>query len=116
MGRRHGAGGVTGVRAECVSRTCPNKAESYGDERLLYSCALPSRSVQPPPPRLLCADGMMDGWTDHLHWRFLGEHVLVFGLRLDSAWAFFVASCLTAAICFSERCVSFPLTLCGSLK
>ncbi|EIW64467.1 uncharacterized protein TRAVEDRAFT_111620 [Trametes versicolor FP-101664 SS1] len=52
----------------------------------------------------------MDGWTDHLHWRFLGEHVLVFGLRLDSAWSFFVASCLTAVICFSERVLTYAVS------
>ncbi|KAI0640130.1 hypothetical protein C8Q77DRAFT_1084819 [Trametes polyzona] len=54
---------------------------------------------------------MMDGgWEDHLHWRFLGEHVLVYGLRLDSAWSFFVASCLTACICLSERVLTYAVS------
>ena len=47
---------------------------------------------------------MMDGgWEDHLHWGYLGEHVLVAGLHLDSAWSFFLASILTIFICASER-------------
>ena len=48
---------------------------------------------------------MMDGgWEDHLHFGFLGEHVLVAGLHLDSTSSFFVASLLTIVICVSERC------------
>ncbi|KAI0673835.1 hypothetical protein C8Q78DRAFT_1019283 [Trametes maxima] len=51
---------------------------------------------------------MMDGgWQDHLHWTFLGEHVLVAGLHLDSGREFFIASCLTACICFSERVLTY---------
>ena len=47
---------------------------------------------------------MMDGgWEDHLHFDLLGEHVLVDGLHLDSAWSFFIASILTIVICVSER-------------
>ncbi|KAI0830885.1 hypothetical protein BC628DRAFT_1416372 [Trametes gibbosa] len=53
---------------------------------------------------------MDGGWEDHLHWKFLGEHVLVFGLRLDSPWSFFVASCLTACICLSERLLTYAVS------
>ena len=54
---------------------------------------------------------MMDGgWEDHLHWGYLGEHVLVAGLHLDSAWSFFLASILTIFICASERS-ALPLQL-----
>ncbi|KAH9897684.1 hypothetical protein C8Q73DRAFT_682163 [Cubamyces lactineus] len=54
---------------------------------------------------------MMDGgWEDHLHWSFLGEHVLVDGLHLDSGWSFFVACCLTACICFSERLLTYAMS------
>ncbi|KAH9854279.1 hypothetical protein C2E23DRAFT_858456 [Lenzites betulinus] len=53
---------------------------------------------------------MEGGWEDHLHWKFLGEHVLVFGLRLDSPWSFFVASCLTACVCLSERLLTFAVS------
>ncbi|KAI0778849.1 hypothetical protein BD413DRAFT_632318 [Trametes elegans] len=53
---------------------------------------------------------MESGWKDHLHWGFLGGHVLVDGLRLDSGWSFFVASCLTACICFSERLLTYAMS------
>ncbi|KAI8990650.1 hypothetical protein BD414DRAFT_484360 [Trametes punicea] len=54
---------------------------------------------------------MMDGgWEDHLHWSFLGEHVLVDGLQLDSGWSFFVASCMTVCICFSERLLTYAIS------
>ncbi len=46
---------------------------------------------------------MDGGWEDHLHWGYLGEHVLVAGLRLDSAWSFFLASLFTIFVCASER-------------
>ena len=50
---------------------------------------------------------MMDGgWEDHLHFGFLGEHVLVAGLHIDSVSSFFVASLLTVVICVSERCAT----------
>ena len=50
---------------------------------------------------------MDGGWEDHLHWGYLGEHVLVAGLHLDSARSFFFACLLTIFICGSERSV-FP--------
>ncbi|KAI0652569.1 hypothetical protein C8Q79DRAFT_1020757 [Trametes meyenii] len=50
---------------------------------------------------------MEGGWQDHLHWIFLGEHVLVAGLHLDTGRDFFIASCLTACICFSERVLTY---------
>ncbi|KAI0354666.1 hypothetical protein OH77DRAFT_1404565 [Trametes cingulata] len=53
---------------------------------------------------------MEGGWKDHLHWNFGGEHVLVYGLHLDSAWSFFVACCLTACICFSERVLTYAIS------
>ena len=51
---------------------------------------------------------MDGGWEDHLHWGYLGEHVLVAGLRLDSAWSFFLASVFTIFICASERSAILP--------
>ena len=48
--------------------------------------------------------GVMEGrWKNRLHFNLLGENVLVDGLHLDSAWSFFLASCLTVFICSSER-------------
>ncbi|PIL31319.1 hypothetical protein GSI_06017 [Ganoderma sinense ZZ0214-1] len=52
---------------------------------------------------------MNGGWEDHLHWGYLGEHVLVAGLHLDSAWSFFLASLLTICICFSERVLTYVI-------
>ena len=54
----------------------------------------------------------MDGWTDRLHFSFLGEHVLFGQLRLKSFGDFLVASLLTALICLSER---YVLRVIGSL-
>lgn len=48
----------------------------------------------------------MDGWADHLHTSFYGEHVLLPSLRLTSFAAFIVAVALSASICLIERCVS----------
>jgi hypothetical protein len=48
----------------------------------------------------------MDGWADHLHTSFYGEHVLLPGLRLTSFAAFIAAAALSASICLIERCVS----------
>ncbi|TBU46128.1 hypothetical protein BD309DRAFT_999290 [Dichomitus squalens] len=54
---------------------------------------------------------MMDGgWEDHLHFGFLGEHVLVDGLHLDSAPSFFIASLLTIVICTSERILTYAVS------
>ncbi|KAI1793055.1 hypothetical protein LXA43DRAFT_1092970 [Ganoderma leucocontextum] len=54
---------------------------------------------------------MMDGgWEDHLHWGYLGEHVLVAGLHLDSSWSFFLASLLTIFICASERTLTYVIS------
>jgi len=52
----------------------------------------------------------MDGWTDRLHFSFLGEHVLFGQLRLKSFGDFLVASLLTVVICLSERLLTFALS------
>ncbi|KDQ63076.1 hypothetical protein JAAARDRAFT_29072 [Jaapia argillacea MUCL 33604] len=53
---------------------------------------------------------MDGGWQDRLHLSFLGEHVLLGSLRLDSFWHFIVASLLTFSICLTERALTFALT------
>ncbi|KAI0713106.1 hypothetical protein C8T65DRAFT_645493 [Cerioporus squamosus] len=53
---------------------------------------------------------MEGGWEDHLHFGLLGEHVLVAGLHLDSAWSFFVASILTIFVCLSERLLTYAIS------
>lgn len=52
----------------------------------------------------------MDGWQDHLHFEFLGEHVLFPGLHLDSGWHFLAASLLTVALCFLERALTYAIS------
>jgi len=52
----------------------------------------------------------MDGWADHLHTSFYGEHVLFHGLRLTSFPAFIVAAALSASICLLERSLTFALS------
>ncbi|KAI0308359.1 hypothetical protein B0F90DRAFT_162270 [Multifurca ochricompacta] len=52
----------------------------------------------------------MDGWEDHLHTSFYGEHVLFAGLRLTSFGTFISAAILSAAICLIERLLTFALS------
>ncbi|KAI0756405.1 hypothetical protein C8Q80DRAFT_1264467 [Daedaleopsis nitida] len=52
---------------------------------------------------------MESGWQDHLHFGLFGEHVLIDGLHLDSAWSFFLAASLTVSICVSERILTYAL-------
>ncbi|KZT73297.1 hypothetical protein DAEQUDRAFT_662615 [Daedalea quercina L-15889] len=52
----------------------------------------------------------MDGWQDHLHFTFLGEHVLLPSLHLDSLWKFTVASALSIIICLSERSLTYAIS------
>jgi hypothetical protein len=47
----------------------------------------------------------MDGWADHLHISFYGEHALFPGLRLTSLGTFITAAALALLICFAERYV-----------
>jgi len=51
----------------------------------------------------------MDGWADHLHTSFYGEHVLLPGLRLTSFGTFLLAAALAASICLTERSLTFAL-------
>jgi len=53
----------------------------------------------------------MDGWEDHLHTSFYGEHVLLPGLRLTSFGTFLLSAALAASICLAERCVCGLLSL-----
>ncbi|KAH9829426.1 uncharacterized protein C8Q71DRAFT_718148 [Rhodofomes roseus] len=52
----------------------------------------------------------MDGWQDHLHFAFIGEHVLLPSLHLDSLWKFAVASALSVVICSSERLLTYAIS------
>ncbi|KAI9508365.1 hypothetical protein F5148DRAFT_919176 [Russula earlei] len=52
----------------------------------------------------------MDGWADHLHTSFYGEHVLLPGLRLTSLGTYVIAAVLSAFICFTERSLTFALS------
>jgi len=52
----------------------------------------------------------MDGWADHLHTSFYGEHVLLPGLRLTSFSTFLLAAALAASICLFERSLTFALS------
>ncbi|KJA28500.1 hypothetical protein HYPSUDRAFT_33914 [Hypholoma sublateritium FD-334 SS-4] len=45
----------------------------------------------------------------HLHWSFDNEHILLSSLILNSFANFFVAAIIVAAICLSERLLSFLL-------
>ncbi|KAI0299775.1 hypothetical protein BC826DRAFT_906038 [Russula brevipes] len=47
----------------------------------------------------------MDGWADHLHISFYGEHALFPGLRLTSLGTFITAAALALLICLAERYV-----------
>lgn len=51
----------------------------------------------------------MDGWRDHLHFAFLGEHVLLPNLHLDSFSKFTVASFLTVFVCLTERLITHAI-------
>jgi len=51
----------------------------------------------------------MDGWKDHLHFAFGGEHVLLPNLHLDSIWKFTIASVLAVFVCVSERLLTYAL-------
>ncbi|KAI0800594.1 hypothetical protein C8Q74DRAFT_1237410 [Fomes fomentarius] len=55
---------------------------------------------------------MNGGWEDRrfLHFGLFGEHVLVYGLHLDSAGTFFLASCLVILICLSERLLTYAIS------
>ncbi|PCH34287.1 hypothetical protein WOLCODRAFT_148351 [Wolfiporia cocos MD-104 SS10] len=50
------------------------------------------------------------GWKDHLHFAFLGEHVLLPNLHIDSLWKFLVASILAICVCSSERLLTYALS------
>ncbi|KAI0931633.1 hypothetical protein AcW2_000478 [Taiwanofungus camphoratus] len=52
----------------------------------------------------------MDGWTDHLHFSFLGEHVLFPHLHLDSFRKFTIASLLAVFICATERLLTYAIS------
>ncbi|KAH9950940.1 hypothetical protein B0H21DRAFT_409082 [Amylocystis lapponica] len=49
-------------------------------------------------------------WKDHMHFSFLGEHVLFPSLHVESAWTFIVASLLTVLICLSERVLTYAIS------
>ncbi|KAF9225570.1 hypothetical protein BS17DRAFT_604991 [Gyrodon lividus] len=51
----------------------------------------------------------MDGWVDYLHVGFLGEHVLLSSLRLNSFWAFLLSSVVISVLCLSERFLTVVL-------
>lgn len=54
---------------------------------------------------------MMDGgWVDYVHFSFLGEHILLSSLRLNTIWEFFFGVLLTSVICLSERLLSFAIS------
>jgi len=52
----------------------------------------------------------MDGWADHLHISFYGEHALFPGLRLTSLGTFITAAALALLICLAERALTFALS------
>ncbi|KAG1784223.1 hypothetical protein EV702DRAFT_42415 [Suillus placidus] len=52
----------------------------------------------------------MDGWVDYVHFSFLGEHILLSSLRLNTVWEFFLGVLLTSVICLSERFLSFAIS------
>jgi hypothetical protein len=52
----------------------------------------------------------MDGWVDYVHFSFLGEHILLKSLRLNTIWEFFLGVLLTSIICLSERFLSFVIS------
>ena len=45
----------------------------------------------------------MDGWEDFLHFSFLGEHILLETLPLNSFANFFWGTLLTVLLCLAER-------------
>lgn len=45
----------------------------------------------------------MDGWEDYLHFSFLGEHILVKTLPLNSFANFIWGTLLTVLLCLIER-------------
>ncbi|KAF9245885.1 hypothetical protein BU15DRAFT_40579 [Melanogaster broomeanus] len=51
----------------------------------------------------------MDGWVDYLHVGFLGEHILLSSLRLQSLWTFLLSSVVISAVCLSERFLTVVL-------
>ncbi|KAG1810173.1 uncharacterized protein HD556DRAFT_1318506 [Suillus plorans] len=55
-------------------------------------------------------DIMMDGWVDYVHFSFIGEHILLSSLRLNTVWEFFLGVLLTSVICLSERFLSFAIS------
>lgn len=60
----------------------------------------------------------MEGWKDHLHFAFLGEHVLFPNLHIDSLAKFAVASFVAIFVCITERYtpslirVAFDFNMC----
>ncbi|KZT08783.1 uncharacterized protein LAESUDRAFT_735893 [Laetiporus sulphureus 93-53] len=52
----------------------------------------------------------MEGWRDHLHFSFLGEHVLLPNLHVDSLWKFVIASILAIVVCATERLLTYAIT------
>jgi hypothetical protein len=53
---------------------------------------------------------MDGGWVDYVHFSFLGEHILLSSLRLNTIWEFFLGVLLTSVICLSERFLSFAIS------
>ncbi|KAG2755403.1 hypothetical protein P692DRAFT_20716288 [Suillus brevipes Sb2] len=53
---------------------------------------------------------MDGGWVDYVHFSFLGEHILLSSLRLNTIWEFFFGVLLTSVICLSERSLSFAIS------
>ncbi|KIM88931.1 hypothetical protein PILCRDRAFT_813930 [Piloderma croceum F 1598] len=51
----------------------------------------------------------MDGWEDYLHFSFLGEHVLLESLPLNSFSSFIWGTLLTVSLCLAERSLTFAI-------
>jgi len=51
----------------------------------------------------------MDGWEDFLHFSFLGEHILLQTLPLNSFANFFWGALLTVLLCLAERSLTFAI-------
>jgi hypothetical protein len=56
----------------------------------------------------------MDGWEDYLHFSFLGEHVLLKSLPLNSLSSFIWGTLLTVSLCLAERYL--PLKTAGAIR
>jgi len=51
----------------------------------------------------------MDGWEDFLHFSFLGEHILLETLPLNSFANFFWGTLLTVLLCLAERSLTLAI-------